>query len=107
MRRLLLPPLATLLALCAVAPAPAAAALKRCDGIGDTVTKLRAKGIACDDARTLSAKWMETVAEGSGRGTVRIDGLRCVRSNPPGPGRAARCAKNRDAVVVRFRYRMP
>jgi hypothetical protein len=108
MRRLGLTSLATVLALGAATPAPAgAAAVKRCDGIGDTVWRLRAKGVDCDDARTLSAKWMETVAAGSGGGVVRVDGLRCVRSNPPGRGRAVRCAKHRGAVVVRFRYRMP
>jgi hypothetical protein len=30
-----------------------------------------------------------------------------VRSDPPGPGRAVRCTKNREAVVVKFRYRRP
>ena len=88
-------------------PTPAQAArTKRCDGIGDTVTRLRAKGFPCDDARTLSAKWVETAAAGGGR-VVRIDGFRCVRSNPPGPGRAVRCAKRDGAVVVTFRYRLP
>jgi hypothetical protein len=87
-------------------PTPAQAGrTKRCDGIGDTVTRLRAKGFPCDDARTLSAKWVETAAAGGGR-VVRIDGFRCVRSNPPGPGRAVRCAKRDGAVVVAFRYRL-
>jgi hypothetical protein len=63
MTRLGLAPLATVLTLGVVVPAPAGAApTKSCDGIGDAVTKLRAKGIDCDDARTLCAKWMETVA---------------------------------------------
>jgi hypothetical protein len=88
-------------------PAPAnAARFKNCEGIGDTITKLRAKGLPCDTARTLSAKWAETAAAGGGR-VVRIDGFRCVRSNPPGPGRAARCGKQNGAVVVKFRYRLP
>ena len=87
-------------------PTPAnAARTKSCDGIGDTVTRLRSKGPPCDTARTLSAKWVETAAAGGGR-VVRIDGFRCVRSNPPGPGRAARCAKRNGAVVVAFRYRL-
>jgi len=90
MKRLGLASLATVMALGILVPAPAgAAAAKSCDGIGDTVRTLRAKGMDCDNARTLSAKWMETVAAGSGGGVVRIDGLRCVRSNPPGPGGAA------------------
>jgi hypothetical protein len=88
-------------------PTPAQAArTKSCDGIGDTITRLRAKGFPCDDARTLSAKYAETAATGGGR-IVRIDGFRCVRSNPPGPGRAVRCAKRNGAVVVTFRYRLP
>jgi hypothetical protein len=70
-----------------------AARTKSCDGIGDT-------------ARTLAAKWVETAATGGGR-FVRIDGFRCARSNPPGPGRAVRCAKSNGAVVVSFRYRLP
>lgn len=86
-------------------PAPASAArAKSCDGIGHTITKLRSKGWSCDDARTLSAKWADT-ATPRGR-VVRIDGLRCVRRNPPGPGRAVRCAKNNDAVVVAFRVHL-
>jgi hypothetical protein len=88
-------------------PTPAQAArTKSCDGIGDTVTRLRAKGFPCDDARTLSAKYVETAATGGGR-VVRIDGFRCVRSNPPGPGRAVRCGKRDGAVAVTFRYRLP
>lgn len=95
-------------ALLAIAlPAPAhAARVKRCDGIGDTITKLRSKGPPCDDARTLAAKWAETAASGGGR-VVRIDGFRCVRRNPPGPGRAVRCTKRNGAVVVSFRFRRP
>ena len=83
-----------------------AARTKSCDGIGDTVTKLRSKGPPCDTARTLSAKWVETAAAGAGGNVVRIDGFRCERSNPPGPGRAVRCAKRDGAVVVSFRYRL-
>ncbi len=96
------------------APAPvepfsarAAAKTKRCEGIGDTVTKLRAKGIGCDDARTLSAKWAETVVGGNGGSTTRIDDFQCKRSNPPGPGVSVRCAKNNGAVTVTFRFRNP
>ncbi len=88
-------------------PIPAQAAPpKSCEGIGDTIWRLRAKGLSCDTARTLSAKWAETAATGGGR-VVRIDGFRCVRNNPPGPGRAVRCAKRDDALVVTFRYRLP
>jgi hypothetical protein len=66
-------------------PAPAnASRIKRCDGIGKTITKLRAKGYPCDSARTLSAKWVETAAAGGGP-VARLDGFRCVRRNPPGP----------------------
>jgi hypothetical protein len=83
-----------------------AAKTKRCDGIGDTITKLRSKGPPCDTARTLAAKWAETAATGGGR-VIRIDGFRCVRRNPPGPGRAVRCGKNDGAVVVSFRFRSP
>ena len=79
---------------------------KSCEGIGDTITKLRSKGPSCGTARTLAAKWAETAAAGGGR-VVRIDGFRCVRSNPPGPGRAVRCAKRDGAVVVTFRYQRP
>jgi hypothetical protein len=96
---------AVALALALAIPAPAAAA-KRCEGIGDVIWRLRAKGPSCDDARTLAAKWAETAATGGGR-VVRIDGFRCVRSNPPGRGRAVRCAKRNGAVVVSFRYRLP
>ena len=95
------------IALAVALPAPAhAARTKRCDGIGDTITKLRSKGPPCDTARTLSAKWAETAATRGGR-VVRIDGFRCVRRNPPGPGRAVRCGKRKGAVVVSFRYRAP
>lgn len=88
-------------------PAPAhAARTKSCDGIGDTITKLRSKGPPCDTARTLSAKWAETAATGGGR-VVRIDGFRCMRRNPPGPGWAVRCAKRNGAVAVSFRFRSP
>ena len=87
-----------------VLPTPAQA--RPCDGIGDTIKRLRAKGLPCDTARTLSAKWAETNASGGGR-VVRIDGFRCVRRNPPGPGVAVRCAKRRGAVVVTFRFRRP
>lgn len=100
--------LAIVFALALALPTPASAArAKRCDGIGKTITKLRAKGLSCDTARTLSAKWAETAASGGGGRVVRIDGFRCVRSNPPGPGRAVRCAKRQGAVVVTFRYRSP
>ena len=93
--------------LAVVVPTSAGAAhAKRCKGIGDTITKLRAKQLPCDTARTLSAKWAETAAGGGGR-VVRIDGFRCVRSNPPGPGGAVRCAKRDGAIVVTFRYRLP
>ena len=94
-------------ALAVALPTPAQAArAKSCDGIGDTITRLRAKAFPCDDARTLAAKYVETAATGGGR-VVRIDGFRCVRSNPPGPGRAVRCGKRDGAVVVTFRYRLP
>ncbi len=89
-----------------VLPAPASAArTKRCDGIGTVITKLRSKGPSCDTARTLAAKWAETVVSGGGGRVVRIDGFRCVRSNPPGPGLAVRCAKRNGAVVVKFRFK--
>ncbi|MDX6624840.1 MAG: hypothetical protein QOE75_2772 [Solirubrobacterales bacterium] len=77
----------------------------RCEGIGETITKLRSKGQPCDDARTLAAMWAETVASGGNR-VERIHGYRCVRSNPPGPGGAVRCAKDDGAFVVAFRYRL-
>jgi hypothetical protein len=83
-----------------------AAQTKRCEGIGDTITKLRSKGPPCDSARTLAAKWAETAATGGGR-VIRIDGFRCVRRNPPGPGQAVRCGKRDGAVVVSFRFRAP
>jgi hypothetical protein len=87
-------------------PAPASAArTKSCQGIGDTITKLRSKGQPCDEARTLAAMWAETVASGGGR-VERIDDFRCVRSNPPGPGGAVRCARDGGAFVVTFRYRL-
>ncbi|HKO39388.1 MAG TPA: hypothetical protein VJU14_13570 [Solirubrobacterales bacterium] len=87
-------------------PAPAsAAATKSCQGIGDTITKLRSRGQPCDEARTLAAMWAETVASGGGR-VERVDDFRCVRSNPPGPGGAVRCAKDGGASVVTFRYRL-
>jgi hypothetical protein len=90
-----------------VLPSSASAArTKSCDGIGQTITKLRSKGPSCDTARTLSAKWAETAVV-SGARVVRIDGFRCVRSNPPGPGVAVRCAKRNGAVVVKFRFRRP
>jgi hypothetical protein len=99
--------LLAVIALALALPVPAQAArTKSCPGIGDTITKLRSKGPPCDDARTLSAKWAETAATGGGR-VVRIDGFRCVRRNPPGPGLAVRCAKRKGAVVVSFRYRAP
>jgi hypothetical protein len=81
--------------------------VKRCDGIGDTITKLRSKGQPCDTARTLAAKWVETAASGGGGRVTRIDGYRCVRRNPPGPGRAVRCTKRNGALLVAFRYRLP
>ncbi len=90
-----------------VLPAPASAArTKRCEGIGETITKLRSKGPSCDTARTLAAKWAETAVV-SGKRVIRIDGFRCVRSNPPGPGVAVRCGKRNGAVVVSFRFRRP
>jgi hypothetical protein len=98
--------LAAIVMAVAVPTSAGAARAKRCDGIGDTITKLRAKRLPCDTARTLSAKWAETAAAGGG-GVVRIDGFRCVRSNPPGPGRAVRCAKRSGTVVVTFRYKLP
>ena len=98
-------PLLAAVVLAVALPAPAQAA-KRCDGIGDTITKLRAKSFPCDDARTLSAKWAETAATGGGR-VVRIDGFRCERRNPPGPGVAVRCGKRNGKVVVSFRFRRP
>lgn len=78
---------------------------KRCEGIGETITKLRSKGQPCDDARTLAAMWAETVASGGDR-VERIHDYRCVRSNPPGPGGSVRCAKDNGAFVVSFRYRL-
>jgi hypothetical protein len=95
------------LVLLAVAlPASAGAGgTKRCEGIGETITKLRSKGQSCDDARTLAAMWAETVAAGGDR-VERIHDYRCVRSNPPGPGGSVRCAKDNGALVVSFRYRL-
>ena len=87
--------------------ASAAPATKRCEGIGDTISKLRAKGIGCDDAQTLAAKWAETVVGGSGGSTVKIDGLQCKRSDPPGPGVAVRCGKDNGALTVTFLFRNP
>jgi hypothetical protein len=84
-----------------------AARAKRCDGIGNTITKLRAKGVACDPARTLAARWAETAASGRGGRVVRIEGFRCVRRNPPGPGVAVRCGKRGGALLVTFRFRRP
>jgi hypothetical protein len=109
MKTLHLPLLAGLLVLALVLPFSASAApkTKRCEGIGDTVTKLRAKSIDCDAARTLSAKWAETVVAGSGGSTTRIEDFQCKRSNPPGPGVAVRCATNNGAITVAFRFRNP
>jgi hypothetical protein len=99
--------LLALIVLALALPAPASASrIKRCDGIGNTITKLRAKGFPCDDARTLAAKWVETAAAGGGP-VARLEGFRCVRRNPPGPGRAVRCTKRGGAVLVAFRYRLP
>jgi hypothetical protein len=99
--------LLAVIALAVALPAPASAArVKRCDGIGKTITKLRSKGPPCDTAQTLAAKWVETYAA-SGRPVARLEGFRCVRRNPPGPGRAVRCTKREGAVLVAFRYRMP
>lgn len=101
--RILLP---CLILLAAALPAPAEAArTKSCESIGDTITQLRSKGQPCDEARTLAAMWAETVASGGGR-VERIHGFRCVRSNPPGPGGAVRCAKNDGAFLVTFHYRL-
>ncbi|HEX7293095.1 MAG TPA: hypothetical protein VF259_01000 [Solirubrobacterales bacterium] len=87
-------------------PTPASAArTKRCEGIGNTITMLRSKGRPCDEARTLAAMWAETVASGGDR-IEQIDDFRCVRSNPPGPGGAVRCARDGGATVVTFRYRL-
>jgi hypothetical protein len=106
MKQLRLALLAVILLVLAL-PAPAnASRIKPCDGIGSTITKLRAKGPPCDTARTLAAKWAETAASGGGR-VIRLDGFRCVRRNPPGPGRAVRCTKRRGAVLVAFRARLP
>src|ERR1044072_9721722 len=81
-------------------PATASAGgTKRCEGIGATITKLRSKGEPCDDARTLAALWAETAGTG-GKRVEQIHGFRCVRSNPPGPGVAVRCAKDDGATVV-------
>lgn len=108
MKTLRLPLLAAATVLLLALPAPASAArTKSCEGIGDTITKLRAKGISCDDAVTLAAKWAETAAEGNGASSIQIDGLRCTRRNPPGPGVAVRCAKNKEATLVSFRFRRP
>jgi hypothetical protein len=64
--RLFLP--AALLVLALILPAPASAArTKSCEGIGDTITKLRTKGIACDDAVTLAAKWRRDRRRGQRR----------------------------------------
>jgi hypothetical protein len=99
--------LATVIVVAVALPAPAAASrVKRCDGIGDNITKLRSKGQPCDTARTLAAKWVETAAA-SGRPVTRLEGFRCVRTNPPGPGRAVRCTKRNGALLVAFRYRLP
>lgn len=101
--RIVLP---SLILLAVALPAPASAArTKSCEGIGDTITKLRSKGQPCDEARTLAAMWAETVASGGGR-VERINGFRCVRSNPPGPGGAVRCVRNEGAFLVTFRYRL-
>lgn len=93
-----------MIVLAAALPTPASAArTKSCEGIGDTITKLRSKGQPCDEARTLAAMWAETVASGGGR-VERIDDFRCVRRNPPGPGGAVRCSKGGGSFVVTFRY---
>ena len=98
--------LPSLILLAVALPAPASAArTKSCEGIGETITKLRSKGQPCDDARTLAAMWAETVASGGGR-VEQVHGFGCVRSNPPGPGGAVRCAKDGGASVVTFRYRL-
>jgi pimeloyl-ACP methyl ester carboxylesterase len=94
----------TVLAIARAAPANAGR-VKRCEGIGDTITKLRAKGQPCDTARTLAAKWVETAASSGGH-VARLEGFRCVRRNPPGPGRAVRCTKRDGAVLAAFRYRL-
>jgi hypothetical protein len=99
--------LLAMIVLAVALPAPAnASRIKRCDGIGNTITKLHAMAYPCDSARTLAAKWVETAAAGGGP-VARLDGFRCVRRNPPGPGRAARCTKRDGAVLVAFRYRLP
>jgi hypothetical protein len=99
--------LAAVIVLAVALPAPAnAGRIKRCEGIGDTITKLRSKGQPCDTARSLAARWVETAAA-SGRPVARLEGFRCVRSNPPGPGRAVRCTKRNGALLVAFRYRLP
>jgi hypothetical protein len=104
--KILRPALLGLILLAVALPTSASATqTKRCQGIGDTITKLRSKGQPCDEARTLAAMWAETVASGGGR-VERIDDFRCVRSNPPGPGGAVRCAKDNGAYVVTFRYRL-
>ncbi|HST70383.1 MAG TPA: hypothetical protein VLI94_12090 [Solirubrobacterales bacterium] len=97
--------LSLILVAVALPTSASAARTKSCAGIGDTITKLRSKGQPCDEARTLAAMWAETVASGGGR-VERIDDFRCVRSNPPGPGGAVRCSRDKGAYVVTFRYRL-
>ncbi|HYH53022.1 MAG TPA: hypothetical protein VD761_02740 [Solirubrobacterales bacterium] len=105
--KLLRASLLSLILLAVALPAPASAnGGKRCEGIGDTITKLRSKGQPCDEARTLAAKWAETFVTGSGN-VGQIEGFRCVRSNSPGPGSAVRCAKGNGAFLVTFRFRPP
>ncbi len=58
--------LAAIILAVAVPTSAGAAHAKRCEGIGDTITKLRAKQLRGDTARTLSAKWAETAAGGGG-----------------------------------------
>jgi hypothetical protein len=98
-------PLLALILLVALPASAQAGSGKHCEGIGETITKLRSKGLSCDDARTLSAKWAETFAAGAGR-VEQIDGFRCVRSDPSGPGGAVRCARDKGAIVVSFRFRL-
>lgn len=89
----------------ALPSAASADRLRRCEGIGRSITQLKAKGIDCDAARTMSAKWAETAASRGAARVVRIDGARCVRSRPP--AKAVRCSARREALVVSFRYRLP
>ncbi len=105
MRRLLLIAVASVASLAVLVPSPASAAV-RCRGMTDEgleITRLRAMGLGCADARRVARAWVrsEECGDIGNPEECTVRRYLCTRSSGPGFGETVVCRRSSRRVSFR------